>query len=223
MNNLPIYISVIFALTTLLTVLLFYKAADYSMVTLLIVLAWLALQAVVGLSGFYTITNTLPPRLLMLGLPAVLVIMGLFVTTKGQQFLDNLDLKTLTILHTVRIPVEIVLYWLFINKTISGLMTFAGRNFDILAGLTAPFIYYFGLIKKQLSKKVLLVWNFTCLALLLNIVVNAVLSVPTPFQQFAFNQPNIAILYFPFNWLPCCVVPLVLLSHLATIKKLWKL
>jgi hypothetical protein len=54
----------------------------------------------------------------------------------------------------------------------------------------------------------------------MNIVLNAVLSVPTAFQQFAFDQPNIAILYFPFNLLPAVVVPLVLLSHLVVIRQL---
>lgn len=94
-------------------------------------------------------------------------------------------------------------------------MTFEGRNFDILSGLTAPIIFYFGFVTKQLDRKVILIWNFICLALLINIVVVAILSAPFPFQQFAFDQPNIAVLYFPFNWLPSCVVPLVLLSHLS--------
>jgi hypothetical protein len=56
---------------------------------------------------------------------------------------------------------------------------------------------------------------------LLNIVINAVLSIPSPFQQFAFEQPNVAVLYFPFVWLPCCIVPIVLFAHLAAIKQLW--
>jgi glycerol-3-phosphate acyltransferase PlsY len=58
--------------------------------------------------------------------------------------------------------------------------------------------------------------------LLLNIVVNAVLSLPYPFQQFAFDQPNVAVLYFPFTWLPCFIVVIVLYSHLAAIRKLLK-
>jgi hypothetical protein len=66
-----------------------------------------------------------------------------------------------------------------------------------------------------------LLWNLVCLGLLLNIILNAVLSAPVPFQKFAFDQPNIAVLYFPFVWLPSCVVPLVLLSHLAAIRKLY--
>ena len=66
----------------------------------------------------------------------------------------------------------------------------------------------------------IIAWNVICLALLFNIVFTAVFSVQSPFQQFAFDQPNIAVLYFPFIWLPCCIVPLVLLSHLAAIRQI---
>lgn len=220
MEHLPTYISIVFGLTTILTVGLFYKATNNSKATLIIILSWLAFQTFIGLSGFYTVTDTIPPRFLLLVLPPILLITGLFTTSKGRQFIDNLDTKTLTLLHTVRIPVEIVLFWLFVNKTVPELMTFEGRNFDILSGLTAPIIFYFGFIKKQLDRKIILIWNFICLGLLINIVANAILSAPFPFQKFAFDQPNIAVLYFPFNWLPSCVVPVVLLSHLATIRQI---
>lgn len=220
MENLPQFISIVFGLTTILTVGLFYKATNNSKATLLIILSWLVLQTLIGLSGFYNVTDTIPPRFLLLVFPPILLIIGLFITSKGRQYIDSLDTKTLTILHSVRIPVEIVLFWLFVNKTVPELMTFEGRNFDILSGLTSPIIFYFGFIKKQLNRKIILTWNFICLGLLINIVANAVLSAPFPFQKFAFDQPNIAVLYFPFNWLPSCVVPLVLLSHLATIKQL---
>jgi len=99
-------------------------------------------------------------------------------------------------------------------------MTFSGRNFDILAGITAPFVYYFVFFKKSISKKGLLIWNIICLLLLLNIVVNAILSTPIPIQQFAFDQPNLAILHFPMVWLPTFVVPAVLFSHIVAIYRL---
>ena len=222
MNNLPTYISIIFGLTTILTVILFYKGANNSFTTLFILLTWLVIQTIIGLSEFYTVTKTIPPRFLLLVLPPLLLIIGLFANSKGRQYIDKLDIKYLTILHVIRIPVEVVLFWLFINKAVPRLMTFEGRNFDILAGLTAPFIFYFGIIKKQIGKRVILIWNFVCLGLLINIIVNAFFSAPFPFQMFAFDQPNIAVLYFPFVWLPSCVVPLVLFSHLATIRHLIK-
>ena len=220
MENLPAFISILFGLTTMLTAGLFYKAAANSKPVLLIFIIWLALQAFIALSGFYIITDTIPPRFLLLVLPPFLVITGLFVSSKGRKFMDDLDLKTLTLLHTIRIPVEIVLFFLFTYKTVPELMTFEGRNFDILSGITAPVIFYFAFIRQQLNRQILLIWNFICLGLLVNIITNAILSAPFPFQQFAFDQPNIAVLYFPYIWLPCCVVPLVLLSHLAAIRQL---
>jgi hypothetical protein len=222
MENLPGYIKVVFALTTFLTVFLFYLATKKSTLTLGILLAWLAFQSFVAVRGFYTVTDTIPPRFLLLIGPPLLFIIALFLSRKGQIFLDSLDLKTLTILHTIRIPVEIVLFWLFLHHGIPELMTFEGRNFDILSGITAPLIYYFGFVKSQLNTKILILWNLICLGLLINIVANAALSVPSAFQKFAFDQPNVAILYFPFVWLPGCVVPLVLLSHLAALRQLLK-
>lgn len=220
MQNLPIFIPILFVFTTLLSVALFYKASNQSLRTLLLLIIWLTIQAIIGLSGFYTIENTLPPRFIGLVLPPFLLILALFLTQKGREYIDSLDIKTLTLFHFIRFFVEIVLFQLSIYKVVPDLMTFEGRNFDILAGITAPFVYYFGFIKNQLSRKVLLAWNIVCVFLLLNIVITAILSAPTQFQQFAFEQPNIAVFYFPYLWLPCCLVPLVLFSHLATIRHL---
>lgn len=222
MENLPVYINIGFVLITMLTAWLFYKATNYSKLVWIIITAWLIIQTIISLTGFYTITKTHPPRFLLLVLPALLFIILLFTTNKGRMFIDNMDVKMLTLLHAIRIPVELILFGLFINKTIPEAMTFEGRNFDILSGLTAPFIYYFGFVKKTLDKKIILAWNFICLALLINIVATAILSAPFTFQKLAFDQPNIAILYFPFVWLPCCIVPIVFLSHLASIRQLHK-
>lgn len=99
-------------------------------------------------------------------------------------------------------------------------MTFEGRNFDIFSGISAPLVYYFMFVKQKTGTTFLLIWNFICLGLLLTIAFNAVLSLPTVFQQFAFDQPNIALLQFPFTLLPSVLVPLVMFSHLAAIRQI---
>ena len=220
MKDLPFYIPAIFVLTTGLTLWFFYRTTNRSRAALIIALLFLAVQMALGLMGFFQVTDTLPPRFVLLAPPPVLLIISLFFSAKGKHFLDSLDLKFLTLLHIVRIPVELVLYWLFLHQGVPELMTFEGRNFDIFSGLTAPLVYYFGFVKKKLSRKVILLWNFICLGLLFNIVINAILAAPTPIQQFAFDQPNIAILYFPFVWLAGFIVPVVLLAHLAAIRQL---
>lgn len=221
MDNLPVYIGIVFGLTTILSGYIFYKATVQSRNTGVILFSWLIFQAGLGLAGFYTITDTMPPRFLLLVLPPLLLIIFLFNNARGLEFIDSLDIKILTILHTIRIPVEVVLYWLYINRAVPELMTFSGRNLDILSGISAPIVFYLGFIRNSFSKKFLIFWNGFCLVLLFNIVINGILSAPFPFQQFALDQPNIAVLYFPFNWLPGFVVPLVLFSHLATIRQLY--
>jgi hypothetical protein len=220
MENLPAYISWVFIATTLLTLFFLYKASRQSKAVVIIALLWLVVQSIIANSKFYTQTQSLPPRFLLLVVPPLLLILILFVTAKSKAFIDRFDTTWLTGLHIVRIPVEIVLFWLFVQQQIPQLMTFEGRNFDILSGLTAPLVAYFGYYKQKLNTAILLAWNFLCLALLINIVANAVLAAPFPFQQFAFEQPNVAVLYFPFALLPAFIVPAVLFAHLVCIRQL---
>ena len=218
---LPNSLIVIFLLTVILTFLLFVNAVKNKATTAVVLVVWLAVTGILSFKEVFQNTSTIPPRLMIVIAPAILFIILLLVTKSGKRFTDSIDLKKLTLVHIVRVPVEITLFMLSTNKLIPELMTFAGRNFDILSGITAPIMYFVCFKNSQLKhKRLLLIWNFICLGLLLNIVINALLAAPFPFQQFAFDQPNIAILYFPFTWLPCFIVMIVLYSHLAAIRQL---
>ena len=225
-ENLPGYISITFILTTFLTVGFFlyavkrtvFETASAKIISFLIAF-WLIFQAILSLGGFYLKTGAVPPRLLMTGvIPTFLLILIYFIFAR-KSFIEKLPLKTLTLLHIIRIPVEIVLLWLFQEKLVPEVMTFEGRNFDILSGLTVPVIYWLG-FRGKINRPLLIIWNILALGLLINIVTTAILSFPFPLQQMAFDQPNRGVLYFPFIWLPTVVVPLVLFSHLIS---LWQL
>jgi hypothetical protein len=229
--NSPILVSILFIATVIFTLILFTQAIrnantletrKKTIPILYGLFVWLALQIILSLNNVYSANlNAFPPKIFLFGiLPAFIMILLLFNTRKGTQFADSLPLKYLTYLHIIRIPVELVLYWLFVNKAVPELMTFAGRNFDILSGITAPIIAYFGITKGIINTKLVIVWNIICLMLLINIVVHAFLSAPTPLQQFAFDQPNIAIFYFPFSLLPTFIVPIVFIAHLISIRQL---
>jgi hypothetical protein len=154
-------------------------------------------------------------------MPALVLIILILSTKQGNLFTRRLKLKRLHLLHIVRIPVEFCLYWLSLHKTVPELMTFAGNNFDIAVGITAPILYFTCFKRREVrSKNLLFAWNIIGLVFLGSIVVKAILSAPTRFQQLAFEQPNIAVLYFPFVWLPCFIVMAALFSHLVMIKRL---
>lgn len=222
MEKVSAILDVFFILITCLAVWQFYRATNKSLRFLLIVVTWMVIQFLLGRTNFYDNQTTAPPRFFLLIFPPFFLMILCFLTVSGRKFIDTLDIKRLTLLHTIRIPVEIALYYLFTYKAIPQIMTFEGSNFDIIAGLTAPIVFYVGFMKHKIPNKLLILWNFLCLGLLMNIIVIAILSAKTPFQQFAFDQPNIAVGHFPYNWLPSIIVPLILFAHLASLRQLLK-
>ncbi|GAA4272529.1 hypothetical protein U6A24_09735 [Aquimarina gracilis] len=220
MESVSMFIMIMFILTTIATLWLFYVASHENKKVVLSILIWAAFVGVLGVLGFYKVVDAIPPRFVFLLGPVTLFVLLLFMTKKGRRFIDSLDLKWLTLLHVVRLPVEVVLHAIFLSGLIPVYMTYEGYNFDIISGITAPLVYYLVFVKNVLGNRFLLFWNFVCLALLLNILTIAVLSAQTPFQQLAFEQPNVGVTYFPFVWLPTVIVPIVLLSQLASIRML---
>lgn len=218
--NLPAYITIVFILTTFLTLWFLWKASR-SMTVIIFALFWLIIQGILSYSGFYLNNLGTPPRMALAVLPPLILIILILSTRQGNQFTRRLKLKRLHLLHIVRIPVELCLYWLSLNKAVPELMTFAGNNMDIAVGITTPILYFTCFKRREVrSKNLLFAWNIIGLVFLGSIVVKGILSAPTIFQKLAFEQPNIAIFYFPFIWLPCFIVMAALFSHLVMIKRL---
>ncbi|WP_460947387.1 hypothetical protein [Spirosoma daeguense] len=223
----PLWLDSFFVVTTVLTLYLLYVAVLPISVRiarglLIISIGWLLLLAWLAYQQFFFQFSGLPPRFMLTLGPPLLLIFSLFVIRKSSTLIQELPLPRLTFLHVVRVPVELTLYGLYVYRQIPELMTFAGRNVDILAGLTAPLVAWLVFRQKTVSLRWLFVWNVVSLLLLLNIVIHAILSAPLPFQQLAFDQPNIGVLKAPYVWLPGFIVPVVLFSHVVSLVQLSK-
>ena len=218
-DNLPLYLSLLFIACTLYTLIILFVASNQSKKVLLVSLGWISLQGVLSYNLFYTDTTTMPPKFALAFFPALIFIVILFLTQNGKKYIKSIHLKTLYLVHVVRIPVEFGLLGLAIYKAIPYLMTFEGVNFDIFAGITAPLIILGYFVKHWFSNSFVLIWNLISLGLLIAIVVNAILSVPSVFQLQGFDQPNVAILHFPYIWLASYIVPVVMFAHLVSIKR----
>lgn len=227
MEMVPTYVRSVFVFTTFLSIILLRRtlveaAMESKKVWFILglLIVWLFIQDLLASGSFYTNFEEMPPRFILAIGPPLLCIFFLFLVESSRDRIASLPLLFLTAIHILRIPVELVLYWLSEKGMVPILMTFEGRNFDILSGLSAPLVMYFGIYKQQMSRKALIAWNVVCLVLLVNIVANAILSTPYPFQQQAFDHPNVAVFYFPFIWLPSLIVPMVLFAHLAALLQL---
>lgn len=212
-------LAIAFIGTTVLAIFLFVRAHRSPGKMAYVLSGYAALQYAIGATGFYQNTDSLPPRFLLNILPTLLVILWLFYSRGGKALRAGFDREKLTLLHLVRVPVELVLYGLFVAGRIPEIMTFAGSNFDIVMGLTAPAIWYFGHGKHWVSPGLIRTWHIVGLILLFNIIITAFLAAPFPFQQIAFTQPNVGLLQAPYNLLPAVVAPLVLVAHFLALGK----
>lgn len=217
MERLPIYVFVIFVTAVLLAVYFFSKASN-SRMPLVLIPVWMALTGLLAWFGFFEETQVLPPRFFVVVLPPLLLLVVLNLTQNGVKWLNRFDLNLLTKIQVFRLFMELTLYWLFLHELAPELMTFKGRNFDIIPALSAILIYYVVLKRKNINYKFLMYWNIISLSILIFTVFNGVLSAPGPFQQFAFEQPNKGILYFPFIWLPAVAVPIAYYSHIISMR-----
>lgn len=207
-------LQITFSIVTLLSIVLFYYGTKKKKIVSLIYFTWLVIIGSITLSGFFA-SN---PRSFIVAIVSTIALSA-FVFKKVD--LNHINKKILLTIHLLRIPVELILLGLFIQKKIPVLMTFQGWNFDIVMGVTAILFLLTPFRREsKLKDKVFLVWNIFGLIFLAIIVVIAVLSSPLPIQQFGFAQPNIAVLEFPFCFLPTIVVPIVALSHFLLIKSI---
>jgi hypothetical protein len=227
MLDVPGWLTTFFIFTTLLTyvLLLFPLLCGNERVQkrvhtiALLMLAWVIFQSTLSLNGWYMDRKAMPPHLFFPIATSVGVMLLLFFTSRGKRFLDGLSFKMLAWIHVVRFPVEICLYYLAVNKQTPWSMTYFGHNFDIVFGITAPFVAYFGYSKQMLSPNILKGWNILGLISLLIVVVTAIGAAPGPLQSWDFDQPNFAVMHFPFSWLPAFIVPVVLFAHFALLRK----
>lgn len=217
---LPNHISIIFIVCIAYTFYCLYKAGLRSTIFLSVIGLWLVVHLALSYNGYYLKTYSLPPRFVLLLGPPLLMMIVVFGVKKLRNRIMLLDMRWLVALSIVRMPVELVLYFLMKENLVPGIITFEGRNWDFLSGIVAVPLTYCLFKQIKPAKKWVLIWNIVAFVLLLNVVIHALLSAPTPFQQISFNQPNIGVFYFPVALLPGFVVPSVLFTHVWIYLKL---
>lgn len=221
-TTLIFYSLVIFQLKKALSISNFAIGEQRNIIKRVIValLLWMVVLSGLSLSGFFLNFDTIPPRfVVIIAIPLVTLIWALLISKTTKQILQLVPAQAIINLQVFRVIVEILLWMLFIQNLLPIQMTFEGLNFDILAGITAPLIAYFGIVKNKWPSRLIIVWNMVSLGLLLNIVIIAILSFPTTFRYFMNEPANAIVATFPFVWLPGFLVPLAYGLHFLSIRK----
>ena len=185
---------------------------------------WMAILIVASVTGFlYDFTYFPPYRMLLVLLVPMVVLIRYTVSHRFDDVVSKMPASWIVKMQGFRVVVELFLWWAFLDGSVPEQMTFEGRNFDILAGLTAPLVASWWLKTGEEKPTLVLVWNILGLLLLFNIVVVAVLSMPTPMRYFMNEPANTIVATFPWVLLPGILVALAFGLHLISIKQMLRL
>jgi hypothetical protein len=186
-----------------------------------------ALALVLAISGGLAARGTLrdfssfPPPLIRLVAATAVFTVVLAMTKLGARLAFGLPVATLVTFQAFRVVVEIFLWGLHKQGFIPVQMTFEGRNFDILSGLSALVLGPL-LRRGGIPREAVWAWNVAALLLLLNIVTVAVLSMPTRMRVFYSEPPNVLVAEVPFVFLPTILVQAALFGHLLVFRRLMR-
>lgn len=181
---------------------------------------WTILTAVMAYSGILAEFTSFPPWILLLVLIQLAFVFWLGWFSSWSELLAEIPQYILVGLQCFRIPVELLLATLATRKLLAIEMTYYGRNFDVLEGITAVVLAIWLKRRGEESlRHVVLLWNVIGLSLVTVVLVHGVLSVPYPSQLLHLTVPTYIIAYFPVVWLLTVLVPIAYLLHLVSIRR----
>jgi len=179
--------------------------------------AWLVVTGFLGYTARLHDFGARPPLLpVLIVLSFVRVYFGSYFSS-ASKLIESPGLAWLIGLQVFRVAVEIFLDLGYRAGFVPVQMTLEGRNWDVVTGLTAlPMAWL--VAKDKAPKWLVYAWNLMGLALLLNVMTIAALSMPTPLRQFHNEPANAFVAYFPYVWLPTYLVQVAWMSHLLIFR-----
>ena len=182
-------------------------------------LLWCIFVSAWSISGKMADFSIFPFNLMPVVISPVIVAIFFIPAKSTGDILRHIPPENLIRLQSFRFVVEVLLWVLFIANLVPVQMTFEGRNLDILAGFSAPVVAVL-VSKGGISKRGVVIWNLVCFGLLLNIVITAILSTPSPWRVFMNEPANYVVTWFPISLLPGFLVPLAYYLHFLSLRQM---
>lgn len=183
------------------------------------VLAWFGVVYGLAASGVLGAFERMPPKIPLVALSAVGIALLVSRVAAVKEALRVMPSWWPVAFQTFRAPLEVALYLLFTAGQLPEQMTFAGRNFDVLVGVSAP-VMAFLIATKRAPPWVQWLWQLAAVGLLINVVSIAITSAPGPLHLDWPGAPLTIVAQWPYALLPGFLVPCAVLGHVLAISKL---
>jgi len=181
-------------------------------------MAWLVATYALARAGRLTF-DSIPPTMLIMMVLTIILMIRIARTGVGQRLSKGIPLWVLIAVQGFRLPLELMMHTAYEEGVMPVEMSYSGRNFDIITGITALIVAAL-IASGRAGPTLARVWNWLGVGLLLNVVVIAILSAPLPFRVFMDEPSNIWVTQAPFVWLPTVMVAFAMLGHLVIFRHL---
>ena len=188
------------------------------LITVVVAAVWMTVTWRAAESGILRLWSATPPPFALLVVAILGVTAALACTGYGRRLALGLPLWVLVGIQGFRLPLELAMHAMYERGVMPQQMSYSGRNFDILTGITALIVAWL-VFSDRVGRRVVLTWNVLGLLLVINVVTVGILSTPR-FRLFGDDRLNVFITYPPFIWLPAVMVLAALAGHLIVFRAL---
>lgn len=188
-----------------------------------VVVGWVALAIVLARAGFWETTpdDALRPPNIAFGI-AVPTILGSLLIMNGtfKRWIRRVPLHMLVGIQIYRV-VGVLFLIAYAQGDMPAEFALPAGIGDMLVGLTAVIVAVM-LLKRgeQRARTMVLAWCAFGILDLVVAVATGFLSAPSPIQQLALDDPNAAIVSYPFVLIPTFAVPVSIILHVYVIARL---
>jgi hypothetical protein len=184
---------------------------------------WFTYLIILSISGVLQ-DMSLPPKFpLLLFIPFVIFTIIFYIRNKDSKFIQSIPNSWTIYYQTFRIIVEMLLLYTFYKGIIPEQATFEGLNFDVIMGITAPFMAYFVFGDKVKNLALARGWNILGILMVLFVAFIIGTSFYLPHiwgSETELTQPE--FLTMPYLLIAGFLAPSAIFMHVVSLVQLRK-
>lgn len=225
-------IYIVFTGVVILVVLLAYRTVLQRMaipakerskkfiVASVVVLGWIAYLTILSLTDVLKDLN-LPPKFpLLIFAPQVIGFIIFYRRSKNSAVIKEIPKTWPVYFQSFRIVVELIILYTFYANILPETATFEGLNFDVLMGISAPFIAYL-IVRKDGSRLIQYLWNVLGICMVLFVAYIVASSIYFP-ETWGSETPLVSMKFMemPYLLLAGFLAPLAIFMHVVSLAQL---
>lgn len=188
----------------------------------IVMLGWIAYVIVISFTPLLKDLN-LPPKFpLLIFVPLVIGFIVFYGRSRNSAVIKEIPRTWPVYFQSFRIIVELMLLYTFYANIIPESATFEGLNFDVLMGISAPFVAYL-VVRKNGSRVLQYFWNVLGIFMVLFVAFIIASSIYFP-EIWGANEPLVSMKFveMPYILLAGFLAPMAIFMHVVSLAQLRK-